>query len=133
MQAGLDAVRPFIRKILQWYCISLKQFLSENFPAGEMPDLLLTGENGDKRLLKYYEAVESAFHDTLPVARFKDLCGEYCTATSFACWLSLQILAEAAFLLNLIKKNPPAKPVRRILIYNNYRGAQHAFILITGA
>ena len=31
----------------------------------------------------------------------------------------------------VIKKNASAKPVRRILIYNNYRGAQHAFILVS--
>ncbi len=30
---------------------TLKKFLSENFIHGEWPDLLLTGENGDERLL----------------------------------------------------------------------------------
>ncbi len=111
----------------------LKEFLSENFADGEMPDLLLTGEDGDNRLLKYYDAVESAFQDTVPVARFKHLCGEYCTATSFACWLSFQILTEGSIPPLVIKKNTSAKPVRRILIYNNYRGAQHAFILVSAA
>jgi hypothetical protein len=94
--------------------------------------MLLTGEDGDNRLLKYYEAVESAFQDTVPVARFKHLCGEYCTATSFACWLSFQILTGGSIPPSVIKKNSSAKPVRRILIYNNYRGGQHAFILISG-
>ena len=109
----------------------LTEFLSENFAEGEMPDLLLTGEDGDNRLLKYYEVVESAVQDPVPVARFKHLCGEYCTATSFACWLSFQILTNGNIPPLLLKKNPSAKPVRQILIYNNYRGAQHAFILVS--
>jgi hypothetical protein len=112
---------------------AFKIFISENFAKGEMPDLLLTGESGDERLLKYFDAVESVFPDTVPVARFKHLCGEYCTASSFACWLSVQMLADGRIPPIVLKKNNSEKPVRRILIYNNYRGAQHAFILVSAA
>lgn len=129
--ASLDAVRTIHTEDPAVLLNVLKKFLLENFTPGEMPDLLLTGENGDRRLLKYYEAVESAFQDSLPVARFKHLCGEYCTATSFACWLSCQMLADGSIPSFLVKKNISANPVKRILIYNNYRGAQHAFVLIS--
>ena len=131
--ASLDAVRTVHTEDPARVLNVLKVFLSENFIAGEMPDLLLTGENGDDRMLKYYEAVESAFEDTVAVARFKHLCGEYCTASSFACWLSFQMLADGRIPPLVIKKNNSAKPVKRILIYNNYRGAQHAFILVSAA
>ncbi len=103
--AGLEAIRTVHTEDPAMVLNILIKFLTENFAEDEMPDLLLTGENGDNRLLKYYEAVESAFQDTLPVARFKHLCGEYCTATSFACWLSFQILAEGGIPPYLIKKN----------------------------
>jgi hypothetical protein len=131
--ASLDAIRTVHTEDPAMVLNILKEFLTENFADGEMPDLLLTGEDGDNRFLKYYEAVESAFPDTVPVARFKHLCGEYCTATSFACWLSFQILTDGGILPLVIKKNYSAKPVTRILIYNNYRGAQHAFILVSAA
>ncbi len=131
--ASLDAVRTVHTEDPAMVLNILKIFMAENFAADEMPDLLLTGENGDNRLLKYFETVESAFQDTLPVARFKHLCGEYCTATSFACWLSFQILTEGRIPPLVIKRNTSVKPVRRILIYNNYRGAQHAFILVSAA
>jgi hypothetical protein len=111
---------------------ALKKFLTDHLPAGEMPDLLLTGECGDERLDPYYQSVESCFQESVPVARFKHLCGEYCTASSFGCWLSIQILETGFVPASLIKKNASVKPVRRILMYNNYRGAQHAFILISG-
>jgi hypothetical protein len=130
--ASLDAVRTIHTEDPAVLLNILKNFLSENFIPGERPDLLLTGENGDRRLLKYYEAVESVFQDSDSVARFKHLCGEYCTATSFACWLSFQILADGSIPPFVIKKNNSVKPVRRILIYNNYRGAQHAFVLVSG-
>lgn len=110
---------------------TLGKFLSENFMSGEWPGLLLSGENGDERLLPYYNIVESFMDKSVPVARFKHFCGEYCTASSFACWLSMQILETGAIPDLLIKKLGDTKPVRKILIYNNYRGAQHSFILIS--
>jgi hypothetical protein len=130
--ASLDAVRTIHTDDPARVVMVLKKFLSENFAAGVMPDLLLHGENGDDRLLKYYEAVESVFQDAMPVARFKHLCGEYCTASSFACWLSFQILTDGRIPPLVLKKNNSEKPVKRILIYNNYRAAQHAFILVSG-
>ena len=130
-RAKLDAVRTIHTHDPAMVLTVLKSFLSENFAADEMPDLLLHGEDGDNRLLKYYEAVESHFPDTVPVARFKHLSGEYCTASSFACWLSVQILADGKIPPLVLKKNNPEKRVKRILIYNNYRGAQHGFIIIS--
>jgi Beta-ketoacyl synthase, N-terminal domain len=129
--ARLDAVRTIHTEDPALVFNVCKKFLSDNLPAGEKPDLLITGENGDERLIKYYDQVESVFNQTVPVARFKHLCGEYCTASSFACWLSIQILKDGKVPTLLIKKTAPAKPVKRILIYNNYRGAQHAFILLS--
>ncbi len=108
-----------------------EKFLSENFMSGEWPDLLLSGENGDERLLPYYNIVESFMDKSVSVARFKHFCGEYCTASSFACWLSMQILETGEIPHLLIKKRGDTKNVRKILIYNNYRGAQHSFILVS--
>lgn len=108
----------------------LKIFLAEKLSGGQMPDLLMTGEDGDERLQPFFEIVESGFRPDMPVARFKHLCGEYCTASSFACWLAMQIIQTGRVAPLLVKKNPPASPCKRILIYNNYRGLQHAFILI---
>jgi len=110
---------------------ALQSFLSLHLADGEKPDLLLTGENGDERMAQYYDGVESFFKASLSVARFKHLCGEYCTASSFACWLAMQILQSGKIPTALIKKTVPGKPIRRILIYNNYRSVQHSFILMT--
>jgi hypothetical protein len=130
--ARLDAVRTVHSEDPFAVLKAFNKFLSENLTDGEMPDLLMTGENGDERLVKYYDLIESVFKDKVPVARFKHFCGDYCTASSFACWLSIQILKEGTVPALLLKKAAPAKRVKRILIYNNYRGSQHAFILVSG-
>jgi hypothetical protein len=129
--AELKAVKTIHSNDPEQVSEALKKFLSENLPENELPGLLLTGENGDERLLPYCDFVESCFDSSVTVGRFKHLCGEYCTASSFAVWLSIQIFATGVVPASLIKKNSTAKPIRHILIYNNYRGRQHAFILVS--
>jgi hypothetical protein len=110
---------------------ALQSFLSTYMPSDEMPDVLLTGENGDERMAQYYDAVELFFKAPMAVARFKHLCGEYCTSSSYACWLAMQIIQSGVLPPAIIKKNIPDKSLKRILIYNNYRSVQHSFILMS--
>jgi Beta-ketoacyl synthase, N-terminal domain len=129
--AKLDALKTIHSRDPAVVVEALQCFLSTHMPSGELPDILLTGENGDDRMSQYYDAVELFFKASLTVVRFKHLCGEYCTSSSFACWLAMQIIQSRAIPTALIKKEVPGKPFRRILIYNNYRSLQHAFILIS--
>jgi len=129
--AGLNSVKTIHSIDPLTILKTLEKFLSENFIPGEWPDLLLTGEDGDERLLPYIDIVESFMDKCVPVARFKHFCGDYCTASSFACWISMQIFETGTIPDLLIKKRGATKPVRKILIYNNFRGAQHAFILVS--
>jgi len=129
--AGLNSVKTIHSIDPLTILKTLEKFLSDNFIPGEWPDLLLTGEDGDERLLPYIDIVESFMDKCVPVARFKHFCGDYCTASSFACWISMQIFETGTIPDLLIKKRGETKPVRKILIYNNFRGAQHAFILVS--
>jgi hypothetical protein len=108
----------------------LLNFMEENSNSQKTPDLLITGENGDLRLNHYYEKIESCFPRSLPVARFKHLCGEYSTATSFACWLASEIFVNHEIPSVVMKRGEGIGDCRRILIYNNFRGLQHSFILM---
>jgi 3-oxoacyl-[acyl-carrier-protein] synthase II len=94
---------------------------------GKSPDLLLSGENGDCRALKYYRIAESMMSPDTGIARFKHLCGEYPTASAFALWLACNL--PAALPGHLLKR-PPAGAPRHILIYNNYKFIQHSLILL---
>ena len=90
-------------------------------------DLVLTGESGD---LQY----DSLMKQVLNVAQFsnrnlsyKKLSGEYSTSSAFAVWLAGTILST--------QKIPQAlslaqKPVRNVLLYNQYFNQHHTLILL---
>jgi hypothetical protein len=109
----------------------LKYFLDKNLPSGEQVDLLLSGENGDNRFHHFYEAVEGQLQEGKTIARFKHMSGEYPTASSFAFWMACNLLQGGLEIpLHALKQGAVGKSIKRILIYNNYKGLQHSFILL---
>lgn len=109
----------------------LKYFLNENLADGNEIDLFLSGENGDNRLLKHYLACENIFGKETTVARFKHLFGEFPTASALALWLTCHILQTQSLPQHLLKKESEKKSFKKILIYNNYKGLQHSFMLVS--
>lgn len=107
----------------------LRQFITNHLPYGEKIDLLLSGENGDNRLRCFYEAAEEVTGRETPVARFKHMSGEFPTATAMGLWLCCRFLQGIEIPAHMIKSGKPEKELRNILIYNNYKGIQHSFIL----
>jgi hypothetical protein len=117
----------------------LQNFLDQHLPRGERIDLLLTGENGDERFLSSYlaserfldEYVSKTNQPTPDIVRFKHLCGEYPTAASFALWLACQLLQGQAVPGHILKRSSAGAVYDRMLIYNNHKGLQHSFILVS--
>ncbi len=103
-----------------------------HFIEGENIGLFLSGENGDNRLLKYYTACESLMSGEMAIGRFKHICGEYPTASAMACWLAAYLVTGKQLPAHFIKRSSPVTQYRKILIYNNYKGVQHSFILVSG-
>jgi len=109
----------------------LNYFISSNLPAGEKIDILLSGENGDNRLQEYFNAAENIAGDNVVVARYKHLSGEFPTATAVGLWLGCMILGKQYIPVHMIKKQKQVSSYKNILLYNNYKGNQHSFILIS--
>lgn len=109
----------------------LNQFLKQYLPVAEKIDLLLSGENGDNRLEKYYSSAETIAGETATVARFKHICGEYPTASAMGLWLACYILQHQSIPSHMIKNLKDETSFKNILIYNNYKGIQHSFILVS--
>ncbi|MEO6489062.1 MAG: beta-ketoacyl synthase chain length factor [Ferruginibacter sp.] len=107
----------------------LSSFITKHLPPGQSIDLLVSGENGDGRLDKYYSNCESLLPDAA-IARFKHMCGEYPTATGMALWLACEILGSQSLPGHMIKKPGKTKTIKNLLIYNTYKGIQHSFILV---
>ncbi|MBX2921386.1 MAG: beta-ketoacyl synthase chain length factor [Chitinophagaceae bacterium] len=101
-------------------------FLQRNRLAVKDIDLVITGENGDVAGDAVYTALKTGVWGNAPAISFKQLCGEYPTATGFALWLAVHILHTG----KVPGLSPATKP-RRVLIYNHYQHIHHSIYLLT--
>lgn len=127
--AKLSALKSLHTTDVRLVTGQLKEFISSN--SGKKIDLFLSGENGDNRILKFYEDCETIVENDIPVARFKHMCGEYPTASSFSFWLACYILQQQRVPEHLFKKGKNNAVYNNVLVYNNYKGKQHSFLLIS--
>jgi len=89
------------------------------------------GMNWDPLTDNYYNYLANGLFKENAVAKFKHLCGEYDTASSFALWLATQVIYKQ-HLPEWIQANDhrPGK-LKNILIYNHLRGINHSFYLVS--
>lgn len=106
---------------------TLANLLSQHLPTDEKIGLLITGENGDNRLMGFYKRIERFFETGTTVARYKHLSGEFPTSTGFALWMAC---CPTQLPGHCIKTGTISSGESNILIYNNYKGLQHSFILL---
>lgn len=109
----------------------LKHFIIANIGEEEKIDLFLSGENGDDRLQHFYSSCESLLKKGTILARFKHMSGEYPTASSFALWLACKLLENQTIPIHMLKRSGTNMELKRIIIYNNYKGSQHSFMLVS--
>jgi hypothetical protein len=107
----------------------LKQAETE---AGEI-SLVLTGLNGDCSQAGLYEDVLKTLFKTASAAAFKQLSGEYDTATGFALWLANYLINQAAFPNELLLPSAimPPRQLEKILIINHFIMGTASAILIS--
>ncbi len=91
-------------------------------------DILLIGKNGDPIQDLPYTEFLKGFPDAI-ICRYKHLCGEYATSTSFALWLAAKMLKEQS-IPAVVTETKHTNNFKRILIYNNYQRHYHSFILV---
>lgn len=108
----------------------LKQFIKEHVEAGEAIDVLLTAENGDVRLASFFNAVESTLKG-ITIARYKHLTGDFATASALSLYIACQFFKHKAIPEHMVKSSSPEKSMNKILIYNNHKGTQHSFMLLS--
>lgn len=130
--ANIKAVHTIHTEDVELIKKQLQLFLKKNLGAGEEIDLLISGENGDSRTLPFYTACESLLNDDSAIVRFKHLCGEFATASAIGLWYACQVLQAKEIPSHLFKKDSAKKEYRNVLMYNNFKGYQHSFILVSG-
>lgn len=108
----------------------IQQFLKDAGTSTEEIDLVVLGIDGDAPFRAFYEAPISLFKNT-PQAYYKHLIGGHHTASAFGFWLGInvlkrQVLPEVTHLNQLTKTS-----YKKVLLYNQYRGKDHSFILLS--
>lgn len=109
---------------------AFRKFVNTYLPESKKADLFISGESGDSRALKFYTACEGLLPGNIAVARFKHMSGEYSTASSFAVWMACHILQQGHIPQHSFKTPAQISSPETILLYNNYKGLQHSFMLI---
>lgn len=94
-------------------------------------DLVLLGKCGDEHYDSLMNEVSLVFLQDVKHAVFKNLCGEYSTASSFAMWLAAMMLKKSFVPEGILSEvGRLDKPIKTILIYNQYFNHHHSLILL---
>ncbi|MEP0263968.1 beta-ketoacyl synthase N-terminal-like domain-containing protein [Dokdonia sp.] len=93
-------------------------------------DLLILGNNGDIDYDHIYDTLSSNAFNTTPKAYYKHLCGEFNTASSFGIWLAAKILKTQQLPNEVQLNTAPSSSYKTVLLYNQYRGENHSFVLL---
>lgn len=95
----------------------MHHFLKSHGLAPEDIDWFISGKNGQEATDAVYTDLEHSLFPHALHSNFKEQCGEYQTASSYALWMAAKALKEEA-------------SSRYALIYNQYQGINHSIILI---
>lgn len=107
------------------------EFLQNNGLSVSDIDLLITGMNGDFEFNGYYEMLAKNAFAAIPQAYYKHLSGEYNTASAFGLYVGANIV-KTQQIPEVLNANGLSKPeYKNVLLYNQYRGIDHSFTLIS--
>ncbi len=126
--AGVKAIHTIHTYDVDLVKQQLISFLEKN-QVSEI-DLLISGENGDNRTLPFYTACESLLGVDISIVRFKHLCGDFATASTIGLWYACEISQTQHIPQQMVKRNSAKSAYKNILLYNNFKGYQHSFMLI---
>ena len=128
-RAKLVAVNSFFKPEKSIHQIAMEMLENEGLIPDDI-DALICGLNGDADFDNiYYNLWENNFKKSALLS-FKNLSGEYDTASAFATHLACEIFNSQQINEEIIiKGNAPVK-LNNILIYNQFRNTNHSFILL---
>ncbi len=109
----------------------LSLFLQElNLSVNDI-SLVLSGNSGDVEDDKILNETNRNIFSQTNIAYFKNLCGEYFTASAFALWLASAIIEKQEIPTALVNKPTQGLLIKNILILNQYRNSEYSFMCIS--
>lgn len=105
-------------------------FLQRNgMQAGDI-DTVIMGISGDNRTDHWYFNLQQALFGESNCYTYKNMVGDYPTASAFATWMGAQVLAGKRVPDACVWAQKNTRTPKHILIYNHYKASQHGFILL---
>lgn len=106
-------------------------FLKSNALQISDIDAVILGYNGDVEFDGFYKNISEKSFVKIPQVYYKHLSGEYNTASAFGLFVGANII-KTQNIPDVIKINAVEKSdYKTILLYNQYRGIDHSFTLIS--
>ncbi len=94
-------------------------------------DAVMMGMNGYEHDDAVYFALYRRFFPGKLLLSFKNLCGEYFTASAFGYQLAARILYRQEVFEAIRVKGDHERPIKNILFYNHSQGKYHTFSLLS--
>ncbi len=109
----------------------MTEFLKSNNVDISDLDAVVLGFNGDVQFDDYYTTISEKMLVNIPQVYYKHLSGEYNTASAFGLWIGSKII-KTQQIPTVLKVNQLEKDsYKKILLYNQYKGMDHSFTLIS--
>lgn len=109
---------------------ALETFLKNNNLTPTDIDLWINGMSGDQGLDQSLKHLNQTTLNGIPSVKFKHLCGEYTTATTFALWLGASIIKKQHIPETIVTSPSRPKALNTILVVNHYMNRNYSFLLL---
>jgi len=130
--AKLDALSTFYKpKGIKEIEHHILFFLAAHSITFKDIDLIITGKNGDIRSDEIFDQLQQRIFSNNVLINYKNLCGEYPTATAFALWMAANIIKSGKIPSELGYKGLNEIKIKRILIYDQYQSIHHTLLMIS--
>ena len=108
----------------------MQNFLNRNTIDISDIDAVIFGNNGDNFDV-YYENLQQQLFSETDCLQYKNYVGEFFTASGFAFWSGVQLIEKQTFPKEFFTQKCDAKEYKTVLLYNQFKGSQHSFVLLT--
>jgi 3-oxoacyl-(acyl-carrier-protein) synthase len=130
--AKLDGLKTFYKpQGIEEIEAHISSFLVAQSIGLDEIDLIITGKNGDAKSDVIFDQLQHRIFSESYSVNYKNLCGEYPTATAFALWMACNIIKSGKVPAILEYTRSAENKIKRVLIYNNYLGVHHSLLLIS--
>lgn len=112
-------------------CRFITKFLEEHHLTSQDIDLFMTGKSGDEVYDGLYDDVSEKLFPQTPQAVYKNLSGEFFTASAFGLWSATSCIKNNQVPECQKINHIPTKPLSKVLLYNQYQNKNHSLILLS--